>query len=389
MTSSDPPRRFRRFWLLLAGSSAVLLASIAVILWVVSNLDSQRLLVQVTGRLSAALGRPVAASGFEVSLAEGEFVLRGLQIGREPMEIGPAPPIFSIDRVRGKLSWRSLFPARLHMESLAVEGVGLWGLDDGGNPQPESAPLGPTIQAVATRLSFSSNRMSVSGTTIGYRNRPTPWEVRADDVAVSLHTGEEGGVDGEIRSGLGVIRLWERPDLPMALSADFRVRQDDLHFDFLELRSDLLAVRFEGTMDLANDLAGRLKMVGSGDAGALGRFLFEYEGIDTQGDPWVQFDGTAGFQENGLAIDGRFALPVSRFYGVPLRDWTGLVHWDPERIEILSSEGLASDGPATLELLQLQPREDNPAEILLSVRTERWPPRSKACSACRPRCVRG
>ena len=368
MTSSDPPRRFRRFWLLLAGSSAVLLASIAVILWVVSNLDSQRLLVQVTGRLSAALGRPVAASGFEVSLAEGEFVLRGLQIGREPMEIGPAPPTFSIDRVHGKLSWRSLFPARLHMESLAVEGVGLWGLDDGGNPQPESAPLGPTIQAVATRLSFSSNRMSVSGTTIGYRNRPTPWEVRADDVAVSLHTGEEGGVDGEIRSGWGVIRLWERPDLPMALSADFRVRQDDLHFDFLELRSDLLAVRFEGTMDLANDLAGRLKMVGSGDAGALGRFLFEYEGIDTQGDPWVQFDGTAGFQENGLAIDGRFALPVSRFYGVPLRDWTGLVHWDPERIEILSSEGLASDGPATLELLQVQPREDNPAEILLSVR---------------------
>ena len=371
MTSSTSTRRFGRFWLLLAGSLAALVVAGALALWVVSNLDSDRVLAQVTSRLSAALGRPVAASGFEISVAEGEFVLRGLQIGREPMEIGPAPPAFSIDRIRGRLSWRSFFPARLHLESLTVEGVGLWGLDDGGKPRPESAPLGPAIQAVATRLSFSSNRMSVSGTTIGYRNRPTPWEVRADDVAISLRTGEDGGVDGEIRSGWGVIRLWERPDLPMALSAEIRIREDDLHFDFLELRSDMLEVRFDGTMDMSNDLAGRLRMVGSGDAGRLGRFLFEFEGIDTESAPWLQFDGTAGFQENGLGIDGTFVLPESRFYGVPLRDWTGLVHWDPERVEILSSEGFLSEGPATLQLLQVQPREENPAEILLSVE-EGW-----------------
>ena len=368
MTDPAPNRRIRRFWLVLAGSAAALVVSAGVILWAVSSLDSARLLGLVTERLSASLGRPVAASGFEVSFTEGEFVLRGLQIGREPMEIGPAPPAFSIDRVRGRLSWRSFLPARLHLESLDVEGVRLWGLDDGGIPQPESAPLGPTIEAVATRLSFSSNRMSVSGTTIGYRNRPTPWEVRADDVAFSLQTGEQGGVDGEIRSGLGVLRLWERPDLPMALTADLRIRGDDLHFDFLELRSELLEVRFDGTMDLANDLDGRLRMVGSGDAGALGRFLFEFEGVDTEGEPWLQFDGTAGFQENGLAIDGNFELPQSRFYGVPLRDWTGLVHWDPERVEILSSQGIAAEGTATLRLLQVQPREENPAEILLSVR---------------------
>jgi hypothetical protein len=352
----------------LAGSAAVLLVSLGVIFWVVASLDSQRLLAYVTGQLSARLGRPVAASRFEVSIPEGEFTLHGLQIGREPMAIGPAPPAFSIERVRGRLSWRSFVPARFHLESLDIEGVYLWGLDDGGKPRPESAPLGPAIEAVATRLSFTSNRMSVSGTTIGYRNRPTPWETRADDVAVSLRTGEEGGVDAEIRSGWGVIRLWERPDLPMALSADVRVRGNDLHFDFLELRSELLEVRFEGTMDMANDLDGRLTMVGGGDAGELGRFLFEFEGIDTAGNPWLQFDGTAGFQENGLGIDGEFVLPEARFYGVPLRDWRGIVHWDPERVEILASEGFASEGLANLQLLQVQPREDNPARILFSVR---------------------
>ena len=367
MTDTAPSRRFRRFRPLLAGAAVTLLASVALGWWLAANLESARVLSFVTGRLSAALGRPVAASGFEASLTEGEFVLRGLQIGRVQAEIGPAPPAFAIDRLRGQLSWRSLFPARLHLESLEVEGVGLWGLDDGGNPPPESAPLAPVLEALAARLSFSSNRISVSGTTIGYRNRPTPWEVRADDVAVSLRTSTEGGVDGEIRSGLGVIRLWERPDLPMALSADFQIREHGFHFDFLELRSELLAVRFGGTMEWANDLAGPLTMVGSGDAGRLGRFLFEFEGIDTEGGPWLQFDGTAGFQENGLAIDGSFVLPEARFYGVPLRDWEGIVHWDPERVEILSSDGLASDGPATLRLLQVQPREENPALIALTV----------------------
>lgn len=367
MTASTPARRFRRVWIFLAGSLVVLFASAATILWVVTTLDPDRVLSLVTDRLSAAVGRPVAASGFEISPAEGAFVLRGLQIGREPTDVGPPPPAFAIDRVRGTLSWRSLFPTRLHLASLDLEGLGLWGLDDGGKPRPESAPLGPTLRAVAARLSFSSNRMSVSGTTIGYRNRPTPWEVRADDVAVDLRVAEEGGVDGEVRSGLGVIRLWERPDLPMALSANFRIRENDLHFDHLELRSDLLAVNFDGTLDLANDLAGLLTMTGSGDAGRIGRFLFEFEGIDTEGDPWLQFDGTAGFQENGLAIDGRFVLPASRFYGIPLRDWEGLAHWDPERVEILSSEGVASEGPATLRLRQLQPREENPAEIVLTI----------------------
>ena len=367
MTDSAPSRRFRRFRPLLAVAAVTLLASAAVGWWLVAKLPSERILSFVTARLSATLGRPVAASGFEASLAEGEFVLRGLQFGGEPSDIGPLPPAFSIDRIHGKLSWRSLFPARLHLDSLAVEGVGLRGLDDGGRPPPESTPLGPVLEAVAARLSFSSNRMSVSGTTIGYRNRPTPWEVRADDVAVSLRTTAAGGVDGEIRSGLGVIRLWERPDLPMALSADFRIREHGVHVDSLELRSDLLAVRFDGTMEWANDLAGPLTMVGSGDAGALGRFLFEFEGIDTQGGPWLQFDGTAGFQENGLAIDGDFVLPEARFYGVPLRDWEGLVHWDPERVEILSSKGFAADGPATLRLLQVQPREENPAHIALTI----------------------
>ena len=370
MTDSSPPRRQRRRRLLLIGVLAFVACLLASAAWIAWTLDSDRIGRLVTGRFSALLGRPVAASGVETSLLRGEFVLRGLQIGRigrDPGLEGPPTPAFSIDAVQGRLSWRSLIPALLHLESLSVEGVSLWGLDDGGRPAPASAPLAPTFEALAARLSFSTDRMSVSGTTIGYRNRPTPWEIRADDVALDFRTTGEGGMDGEIRSGRGVIRLWERPDLLMALTAGFRIRGDKLHLDQVGLRSDLLAVDMEGTLDLDDALAGPLKMTGSGDAGGLGRFLFDFEGLETVDDSWFRFAGTAEFQETGLAVDGDFVLSAGRFYGVPLQDWNGRLHWDPERIEIVSSEGRAAGGAANLRLLQLQPREENPAVIQLTL----------------------
>lgn len=371
MTEPVPPQEvrwpFRKRRAILAGALAAvaLLAGSAV--WMLSGLDSDDLARLVSRRLSAALGRPVAASGIRFSLWKGEFVLRGVQVGRDPGPLGPEPPAFSVERIRGRLSWRSLLPTRLHLESLEVAGVGLWGLDDGGEPASESAPLAPLFRRLAARLSFSSDQMSLSGTTIRYRNRPTPWEIRADDVAVAFRAATGGGTDGEIRYGRGVIRLWEQPDLPMELDAGFRLRGHYLHLDRVALRSDLLQVEMAGTLDLADDLAGPLTMTGSGDAGGLSRFLFDFEGLDTAGEPWFRFDGLAALQENGLAVDGDFALPAGRFYGVPLRDWSGRLHWDPDRIEILASEGLAAEGPAGLRLLQAQPREDNPAVIELIV----------------------
>ncbi|MDE2659389.1 MAG: hypothetical protein OXI45_04195, partial [Acidobacteriota bacterium] len=168
---SPASRRFRRAGLILAGCLLVLLATLAAVLAVA--IDEDRLLAYGTSRLSAALDRPVAAGSLRISLPEGEFAVRGLQVGRGPLDAGPAPPVVSVAEVRGNLGFWSLLLARVHFESLAIEGLSLWGLDDGGPPRAAPAPSGPGFEALAARLSFSSDRISVAGTTIGYRSLPT------------------------------------------------------------------------------------------------------------------------------------------------------------------------------------------------------------------------
>ena len=362
---SPPSRRFRRAGLVLAVGLLLVLATIAV---VAVGIDEDRLLAYGTSRLSAALDRPVAAGGLRISLPEGEFVVRGLQVGREPLDAGPAPPVLSIAEVRGNLGLWSLLLARVHFESLAIEGLSFRGLDDGGPPRAAPAPSGPGFEALAARLSFSSDRIAVAGTTIGYRSLPAPWEVRVDDVAVAFRVAEAGSVDGEIRSGLGVVRLREQPQLPLALNAEFRLRENRFHLDRLGLRSDLLTVDLDGSLDLGEGLAGEIGVAASGDAGGLARSLFGVEAIDTREDPWMRFDGTVEFGEDGFALDGEFALPGSRLYGVPLRDWKARVHWDPGRLEVSDSEGFVSGGAATLHVVQVQPSGENPAEVALTVR---------------------
>lgn len=363
---SASSRRFRRAGLYLAGCLLVLLAPLAV--FVAVAIDEDRLLAFATSRLSAALDRPVAAGGLRISLPEGEFAVRGLQVGREPLDAGPAPPVLSIAEVRGNLGLWSLVLARLHFESLAIEGLSFWGMDDGEPPRAAPAPSGPGFEALAARLSFSSDRISVTGTTIGYRNLPAPWEFRVDDVAIAFRVAETGSVDGEIRSGLGVVRLGEQPQLPLALDAAFRFRENRFHLDRLGLRSDLLTVDLDGSLDLGGGLAGEFRVGVGGDAGGLARSLFGVEAIDTRGDPWMRFDGTAGFGEDGFALDGEFALPGSRLFGVPLRDWKARVHWDPERVEVSASEGFVSGGTSTLHVVQVQPSSEHPAEVALTVR---------------------
>ncbi|MDE2972273.1 MAG: hypothetical protein OXU35_08185, partial [Acidobacteriota bacterium] len=363
---SRSSRRFRRAGLYVAGCVVLLLGAMTV--FVAVGIDEDRLLAFATSRLSAALDRPVAAGGLRISLPEGEFAVRGLQVGREPLDAGPAPPVLSIGEIRGNLGLWSLVRARLHFESLAIDGLSFRGLDDGGPPRTAPAPSGPGFEALAARLSFSSDRISVAGTTIGYRSLPTPWEVRVDDVAVAFRVAETGSVDGEIRSGLGVVRLREQPELPLALDAEFRIRENRFHLDRLGLQSDLLTVDLNGSLDLGEALAGEFRVAASGDAGGLGRSLFGIEAIDTRGDPWTRFDGTVGFGEDGFALNGEFALPGSRLYGVPLRDWKARVHWDPGRLEVSDSEGFVSGGAATLRVLQVGPSGENPAEVALSVR---------------------
>ncbi|MCY3746307.1 MAG: translocation/assembly module TamB domain-containing protein [Acidobacteria bacterium] len=363
---SPSSRRFRRAALILAGCLLLVLAAMAGVVAVA--IDEDRLLAFATSRLSAALDRPVAAGGLRISLPEGEFAVRGLQVGREPLDAGPAPPVLSIGEVRGNLGLLSLALARLRFESLAIEGLSFWGLDDGSPRRAAPAPSGPGFEALAARLSFSSDRISVAGTTIGYRSLPAPWEVRVDDVAVAFRVAETGSVDGEIRSGLGVVRLGEQPEFPLALDAEFRLRENRFHLDRLGLRSDLLTVDLNGSLDLGEGLAGEIGVAAGGDAGGLARSLFGVEAIDTRGEPWMRFDGTAGFGEDGFALDGEFALPGSRLYGVPLRDWKARVHWDPGRLEVSDSEGFVSGGAATLRVLQVQPSGENPAEVALTVR---------------------
>ena len=351
---------------LLFAAGALLLLLAATIL-IVSRMDQDRLRAAAMARLSRSLDRPVAASGLRISLPEGEFVVRGLQVGREPLDVGPAPPVFSIDEIRGDLGLMSLAVGRLHFEHLAVEGLSVRESNDGTSASPVSGESGFGFEALATRLSFSSNRIAVSGTTIGYRDGLTPWEIRADDVAVDLRPTGEGGVDGEVGSGRVVIRVREQPEFPLELAAAFRIRGRRFHLDRLELQSDLVQAAVDGSLDLADEVAGSLRLTGSADAGGLGRSLLDFEGIDTHGDPPLGFDATVAFQGTGFAVDGGFALPGVRVYGVPLRGWEGSVHWDQERLEV-SSEGVLAGGTASLHLLQPWPAGDEPAEVALTVR---------------------
>lgn len=362
------PRRFGVAALLALAVTAMAISTALGVAWLSARLTPEWVREGLTNRLSAAFGRPVVFSDLELSLFEGSFLIGGLQVGRMTGGAGPAPPALSIEEIRGRLSWRSLAPPHLHLENLEVAGVAVRGLDDGGQPVPESPPLAPWLSTLVSRVAFSTDRMTISGSTIGYRNRPTPWEVRADEVRLSVQAGDDGGVDGRISYGRGVMRLWEQPDLPMALEAELRLRGSVLHLDRVELRADLLAVDLDGSLDLANDLSGPMGMRGVGDAGALGRFLFDFDGLDTDGEERFAFDGQAAFQDNGLAVDGDFVLPGGRFYGVPFRDWGGVLHWDPDRIEIVESDGVAFGGVGSLRLRQVQPREENPADLFFEVR---------------------
>lgn len=351
--------------LLFAAGALLLLLAAAVL--IVSRMDQDRLLAAATGRLSRSLDRPVAAGGLQISLPEGEFVVRGLQVGREPLDVGPAPPVLSVDEVRGDLGLWSLVVGRLHFEHLAVDGLSVRGLDDPASASPVSGESGFGFEALATRLSFSSNRIAVSGTTIGYRDGVTPWEIRADGVAVDLRPTGEGGVDGEVGSGRVVIRVREQPGFPLELAAAFRIRGRRFHLDRLELQSDLVEAAVDGSLELADGAAGSFRLTASADAGGLARSLLDFEGIDTRGDPPLRLDATVAFREAGLAVDGGFALPGVRVYGVPLRGFEGSVHWDPERLEV-SSEGVLAGGAANLRLLQPWPAGGEPAEVALTVR---------------------
>lgn len=367
MSDLRPPRRHRTAAILAAAALATAVTIGVGVGWMSLVLTPERVREALTTRLAAVLARPVALSDLAFSVTDGELRLRGLQIGRVGGGTAPAPPAVSVEEIRGRLSWRSLFPPHLHLETLELRGVAVRGLDDGGTPPPPRPPVSPWVERVTSWLSFTSDRLTVTGTTIGYRNRPTPWEIRADDFDLAMRSAE-GAVEGRISYGQGVIRLWQQADLPMALEAELRLEGSVLHLDRVDLRSDLLTVALDGSLDLANDLAGAMGLRGRGDAGALGRFLFEFDGLDTEGEPRFAFEGAAGFQENGLAVDGDFTLPRGRFYGVPFHDWTGEVHWDPDRVEILSSEGVAAGGEGSLRFRQVQPREENPADILLELR---------------------
>ena len=96
----------------------------------------------------------------------------------------------------------------------------------------------------------------MSGTTIGYRDLPTPWDLRANDVSLAFRVADAASVDGTVRSGSGAFRLREKPPLPLALDAEFRVRGNRLHLDRLDLESDLLTVDLDGSLSLDTEPEG-------------------------------------------------------------------------------------------------------------------------------------
>ncbi len=339
-----------------------------VVLRILPFLAPERITGLFLDRLSTTLDMPVAVRDARFSPLSGRFVVTGLQIGHEPSRFGPSPPAYAIERIEGELGWGSFLPAHFDLNELVIEGVSLRGLDDGGNPPPENEnPPDTLLGGVLDRMSFSLNRVLISGTTIGYRNRPTPWEIRVDELDMEVRPVDSGGADASVRFGIGAIRLWERPDLALDVEAELRLRENLLHVDRMSLESDLLDVTLDGTLDIERDFEGPLRLIGQADAGALGRFLFEFEGLETENEPWFGIEGTGRFEEVGFVVDGDFTLPSGRFFGIPFRNWAGALHWDPERVEILSSEGILAGGAAALQLRQIQPREDNPATIVLDV----------------------
>lgn len=346
-----------------AGAVFVLIVALSLL---ADRLDQRTLARLASREIERRLDRPVAVSSLEIALLDGAFELTNLQIGRDPELSGPTPPAFAVERIRGRFGWRALLPVGLHLEELEISGIRAWGQDDGGVPAPEDAPgFGPLTGLLTSRVSLSSDTMSFSGARIGYRNRPTPWEVRLDDVDVAFEA-QDGGVDGRIRSGTGAIRMWDRPDLAMAIEADLRLRGGLLHLDRVQLNGELLSMDGSGVLDLENDLAGPLEITGGGRAGGIGRLMFDFAGLDTTGDPPFSFVGGAEFIEDGLAIAGDFVLPSGRFYGVPIEDWGGWLYIGPDRVEISSAAGTAAGGAATFRLLQPQPREEHRAEIAVT-----------------------
>ncbi len=365
-----PHRRLRWAAILVGFAAAAVLTLVVTLSLLQDRLDRGMLLRIATARLEALLERPVAASGLDFSLLEGRFDLHDLQIGQARVDLeltGPAPPIMSLDRLQGRLGWRSLIPTGLHLEDLAISGVRVWGMDDGGSPAPATSPsAGWLTETLLARITLSSERMSFSGTTVGYRNRPTPWEVRLDDLELDFRAGDEGGVDGTLRSRVAAIRMWDRPDLVMAVEADLRLRGALLHLDEVTFTGDLLWMEGSGTLDLANDLAGPLTLTGGGRGGGVSRLMFDFHGLDTTGDPPFSFAGGAEFIEDGLAISGDLSVPAGRFYGIPIETWDGFLYIGPDRVEISSAKGVASGGEATLLLLQPQPREEHRAQIVVT-----------------------
>ena len=141
--------------------------------------------------------------------------------------------------------------------------------------------------------------------------------------------------------GLGVVRLREQPQLPLALDAEFRIRESTLHLDRLGLRSDLLEVDLDGSLDLA-----RASRASSGSAPAAMPARSAAPCLASRrsrrGGSVDALRRDRGVRGGRVRAGREFALPGSRLYGVPLRDWKALVHWDPGRLEVSAAEGFVS-----------------------------------------------
>ena len=198
-----------------------------------------------------------------------------------------------------------------------LTGSACGGWTTGARRPPRPAASEPEFGALASRLSFSSDRISVSGTTIGYRDLPTPWDLRAHDVWPStFRVADAASVDGTVRSGSGAFRFREGPPLPLGLDAEFRLRGNRLHLDRFDLRSDLLTVDLNGSLSLDTEPDGEFRVSVRGDAGGLGRVPARFQRrLDTRGDPRDALRGDCDVRR-GRVRAGRGVRPPR---GPPLR----------------------------------------------------------------------
>jgi len=241
--------RRRGLWLLLALliGTVALLATAAVVLL-------PRYARQVaTWQLRSLTGRPVAIQALDLSLATGEFSVRGLRVTDRDGSV-----LAGFDRLEGRFHRRSLLRLHLWIESLTLT-----------NGHVRIVRVGPSRFNVSDLLDrpagsrrlldVSIDRFTIAGGWVAFEDRLlTPARTwRSDDLRLDARdvttVAPRGTAVGSttIAGALVTVRVEELQLVPVHLRASINLRDLDLRLPALYLPADGPVALERGTVDAA------------------------------------------------------------------------------------------------------------------------------------------